>query len=285
MQRLICLLVILVVCTRMYLNHVARLIIINIRPDSSGMGNQMFRYAAGLGFAESNPDFLVCWSAWDWFAAARHSDSFFLHHVTPVAALPECSLLSSIVGELLLERFTPGFSTYVPFVLRAVLVDGAMESFRYFPSKAPVYRLNHFDTAIGWMRARNLTSAIHVRRGDYSVISAPIDFYARNMVPDAVVVTDDPEWVMQHPSVFGHCVVSQGNSPGFDMALLAAATDSVVIGIGTFAWWGAYLSCFNFLDVVCVIKNNNPGVQKLLQHWWINPSWASCWRRRGRLRP
>jgi hypothetical protein len=26
------------------------------------------------------------------------------------------------------------------------------------------------------------------------------------------------------------------------MALMAAASDTVVIGVGTFAWWGAYLS-------------------------------------------
>ena len=26
------------------------------------------------------------------------------------------------------------------------------------------------------------------------------------------------------------------------MALLAAASDTVMIGVGTFAWWGAYLS-------------------------------------------
>jgi hypothetical protein len=205
------------------------------------MGNQMFRYAAGLGVAESSPDFAVCWSAFYWIVL-RHSDSFFLHHVTPVAALPECPLLYSIVGELLLERFTAGFSTYVPFVPRAALIDGAMETFRYFPSSAPVYSFKHFDAAARWMRVRNLTSAIHVRRGDYASMSAPIGFYKQNMVPRAVVVTDDPEWVMQHPSVFGHCVVSQGNAPGFDMALLAAATDSVVIGVGTFAWWGAYLS-------------------------------------------
>jgi hypothetical protein len=92
------------------------------------------------------------------------------------------------------------------------------------------------------MMVRNITSAIHVRRGDYSSVSAPIGFYKRNMVSSAVIVTDDLEWVMQHPSVFGNCVVSQGNSPGFDMALMAAASDTVVIGIGTFAWWGAYLS-------------------------------------------
>ena len=36
-------------------------------------------------------------------------------------------------------------------------------------------------------------------------------------------------------------MISHGD-PGFDMALMAAATEAVVIGIGTFGWWGAYLS-------------------------------------------
>lgn len=237
----LCLLV-TIACMNLYLTRVSPLIVVTLRSSRCGMGNQMFRYAAGLGVAEKDPDIFVCWSAWDWFATLQHRDSFFLRHVTPVATLPECPMWASIAGELLLERFVPGFSTYVPFTPRAALMDGAMESFRYFPSSEPVYRLKHFDAAASWMRSRNLTSAIHVRRSDYAALSPPIGFFERNMVSRAVVVTDDPEWVMQHPAVFGHCVVSRGKDPGFDMALLAAASDTVVIGVGTYAWWGAYLS-------------------------------------------
>ena len=42
--------------------------------------------------------------------------------------------------------------------------------------------------------------------------------------------------------MFQNATISVGHGPGFDMALLAAATDTVVVGVGTFAWWGAYLS-------------------------------------------
>jgi hypothetical protein len=119
-----------------------------------------------------------------------------------------------------------------------------METFRYFPTLTPVFKLKEHAAASRWMLERNLTSAIHVRRSDYAslALAAPIGFYERAHIHRAVVVTDDPAWVRQHPSVFGHHVLSQGHEPGFDMALLAAATDTVVIGIGTFAWWGAYLS-------------------------------------------
>jgi hypothetical protein len=223
-----------------------RLLIIRLKPRECGMGNQMFRYAAGMGLAERNPEFYVCWHGWD-LEKTQHPNSFFLRHMDPIVALPECTFWTAAMGELLLRHFAPPFSEYVPFVSYPVLgsstiVSGAMETFRYFPSGEPLYRLKAYPAARRWMHERNLTSAIHVRRGDYASYGAPLGFFMRNMVPRAVVVTDDPNWVRFHRSVFEHCVISEGHDPGFDMALLAAATDTVVIGEGTFAWWGAYLS-------------------------------------------
>lgn len=238
-------LVILVVLSFAVYFHVSGLVIVRIYAHQCGMGNQMFRYAAGLGLAETRRGGgSVCWSGWDWFHSVRHPGSFFLRYVEPVALLPECHPLIVVMGELLLQRFAPPFSVYVPPpVSGPVLVDGPMETFRYFPSAAPVFRLKSISSAVLWMRERNLTSAVHVRRGDYASMAAPIGFYRRARVPrGAVVVTDDPAWVKAHPSVFGHCVLSEGHDPGFDMALLSSATDTLVIGIGTFAWWGAFLS-------------------------------------------
>ena len=223
-----------------------RLLIVSLRPREGGMGNQMFRYAAGLGLAERHPDFDVCWHCLDLHSHTVHPNSFFLDHMDPITPLPECSFWIVMMGEALLEHFSPPFSTYVPFMQSAAslstLVDGPMETFRYFPTAAPLFRLKAYPSARKWMRARNLTSAIHVRRGDYAWHAAPLGFYMRNMVHRGVVVTDDPEWIKFHRSVFGHCVLSEGHDAGFDMALLSAATDTVVIGVGTFAWWGAYLS-------------------------------------------
>ncbi len=130
------------------------------------------------------------------------------------------------MGEILLPHFKPLFSEYVLFVKSSssssVLVNGDMETFRYFPVASPIFHLKALSAAQEWMRTRNLTSAIHVRRGDYTPNSAPLDFSRQNMVRQAVVVTDDPEWVRLHASVFGECVLSTHNKddPGFDMALL-----------------------------------------------------------------
>jgi hypothetical protein len=229
-----------------------RLIVINLQTQACGMGNQMFRYAAAMGLAERHPDFYICWQSWDMgrFLTHQHEGSFVLDHASPAIVVPQCTLWTTLTSELMLNRFAPPFSRYVPFNLSSssssgssmTLVNGPMETFRYFPSVRPVFHLNARDSARSWMRERNLTSAIHVRRGDYASHAAPLGFYMRNMVPNAVVVTDEPDWVRFHQSVFKHCVLSEGHDPGFDMALLAAATDTVVIGIGTFAWWGAYLS-------------------------------------------
>jgi hypothetical protein len=225
-----------------------RLLIIRLKPRYCGMGNQMFRYAAGMGLAERNPDFYVCWHGWD-SQETQHPNSFFLSHMDPITILPECPFWTALMGELLLVHFAPPFSKYIPFAPNPVsgsstIVTGEMEVFRYFPSGEPLFHLKAYHAARRWMLERNLTSAIHVRRGDYALYgyAAPLGFFMRNMVPRAVVVTDDPNWVKFHRSVFEHCVLSEDHDPGFDMALLAAATDTVVIGEGTFAWWGAYLS-------------------------------------------
>ncbi len=74
---------------------------------------------------------------------------------------------------------------------------------------------------------------------------APASYYenALRTLGDSrvAVCTDDPQWVRAQRA-FENATLSVGHDPGFDMALLAAATEAVVIGTGTFGWWGAYLS-------------------------------------------
>jgi hypothetical protein len=219
------------------------LLVINMTPRRNGMGNHLFRYAAGMGLVERG--FQVCWSNYSWEGPAKHPHSFFLHHVHDPGCIPECSLFAGVLAHLVLPRYAPPFSKFVPFEGRlATLMDGEMESFRYFPTHAPapLFRLKQRSAALRWMRARNLTSAVHVRRGDYVANAPPLAFYSRTNLSAAVVVTDDPDWVRQHPAVFGNLTLSESHDPGFDMALLSAATDTVVISVGTFGWWGAYLS-------------------------------------------
>lgn len=124
-----------------------------------------------------------------------------------------------------------------------------MQSFRYFRQvKHPFFLLKRQKSADAWLRRRGLTSVVHVRRGDKPEDGSPVvpvEYYERALArlghSRVAVCADDVAWVRRR-RVFQNASVSTDADPGFDMAILAGATDAVIIGIGTFAWWGAYLS-------------------------------------------
>jgi hypothetical protein len=230
-----------------------------------GMGNQMFMYASGLGIARDAP---MCVLTEGLPTMQLHPGSDMTKHVdtTGVRSLDECTrqtvgyavffalhvfggALSEHLG--ILNRFSPPHTVYEPFPIgtqRVTLIDSNLESFKYFQNlPRPIYRLKQQDAAARWMAERGLTSTVHVRRGDKLLNGEPVaqlGFYEKALRVlghgRVAVCTDDVPWVLQQ-RVFENASVSAAD-PGFDMALLAAATDTVIIGIGTFGWWGAYLS-------------------------------------------
>ena len=247
-----------------YASESAPSVIIQLK---AGMGNQMFQYAAGLGMAHAHPEYRVCVSGLgDHFQLAHANSALDLHiQVLNASGLVACRelggvfrwLQNNIVNDLELRlawliEFSPPHSTYVPIPVplqKLVLVSGYMQSFKYFRHVPhPFYRPKQLDAARLWLSQRELTSVVHVRRGDKLWDSSPVvpvAYYQKALHaignPRVAVCTDDVEWVRAQP-VFENATISIRHDPGFDLALLAAATEYVVIGIGTFGWWGAYLS-------------------------------------------
>ena len=234
-----------------------------------GMGNQMFQYAAGLGMAHAHPEYKVCVSGLGDHSQLAHKNSALDLHIqilntsglVPIMACREWGngfrWFQDIVYDLELRmtwltEFCPPHSTYIPIPVplrNPVLVSGYMQSFKYFRHVPhPFYRPKQLDAARLWLSQRELTSVVHVRRGDKLWDSSPVvpvAYYQKALHaignPRVAVCTDDVEWVRAQP-VFENATISIRHDPGFDLALLAAATEYVVIGIGTFGWWGAYLS-------------------------------------------
>lgn len=238
------------------------IIMLRMCAGGCGLGNQMFIYASGLGMALKYPNAIMCITGLNETVNQLHPKSVLILNVELVShKLEACTALggwwwmlqhrwSLILG--LTTRFEPPHTKYVPFMFNAqntIFIDANLESFKYFRHVPhPIFRLKQYDQAKAWLTGQNITSVVHVRRGDkfqsgQSV--APLEYYERalRMLPSGpiAVCTDDPWWVKQQ-LIFRNASVSVNNDPGFDMAVLAAATDTVVIGVGTFAWWGAYLS-------------------------------------------
>lgn len=238
------------------------IIILRMCTGGCGLGNQMFIYASGLGIALKYPNTIMCITGLNETSNQLHPKSALIMNVELISnRLESCTSLpgfwwmlehrwSSILG--LTTRFEPPHTKYTPFLFnsqRTAVIEANLESFKYFKHVPhPMFRLKQYDQAKAWLTARNITSVIHVRRGDkfqpgHSV--APLEYYEQSLQmlgPGPIAVcTDDPGWVRQQ-LIFGNASVSIDHDPGFDMALLAAASDTVVIGVGTFAWWGAYMS-------------------------------------------
>ena len=238
-------------------------IVVDMCMDSCGLGNQMFRYAAGLSFVSKNFSNVCVYGMNDLKHLAHPSSAFALDvdvvGYTQLSSCPEDIQLpwlrffsTSIDNSLrLFDVFDPPHSKFKPFSLgsRPVVVVGYLQSFKYFQTlQHPFFRMKMHQAASMWLAERGLTSVVHVRRGDKlednGDSKVPISYYRRAMMITGsriAVCTDDPEWVRAQP-LFQNATISIGHDPGFDMALIAAATEDVIIGIGTFGWWGAYLS-------------------------------------------
>jgi hypothetical protein len=251
------------------------IVIVDICPDSCGLGNQMFRYAAALALAASNArNHTVCiFGLQDNSGSPVHAMSRFDQHVTVLSpwshlVLDTCPewvgsfhitpfryALDTFAPEFM-DTFSPPHSTYVPFPdiprSKSLLVMGCMQSFKYFDSifsrQPPPFHIKQQQAATLWMHLHRIDTVVHVRRGDKLNDGSPvvpIAFYEQAMrrLPHAarvLVCTDDAAWVRAQ-TLFENATV-YSRDPGFDMALMAAATEAVIIGVGTFAWWGAYLS-------------------------------------------
>ena len=235
-----------------------QIVLVECRP-LCGIGNQMFQYAAGLAARNQYPE--TCVFGAEGVGLDSHPGSSLLRHadVVNMPPLAPCHLrwwgwwrleYEATMYMGLARRFHPPCYRYVPFDFNSsVVITGYLQSYKYFENLTrPFFRLKQHASAAQWLAERNITSVAHVRRGDMLLDGSPVApaaYYERALrmlgSPRIAVCTDDPQWVRSQP-VFAGATISTGHGAGFDLALMAAATNAIIVGVGTFGWWGAYLS-------------------------------------------
>ena len=209
------------------------------------LGNQLFQAASSFGIAQARgAEWCIPWLEG---SVLQSSVSFTTHPRTD--CVPEGVHVADEAGDFMrmqewMLHEHPGES---------IRVGVYLQSFLYFANVSSLpYQLKSRAWANEWVRTHNVTTGIHVLRtdmlenlGNDPTIAYYKEALARmraNIGPlsaeNIVVCTDDLAWVHSN-EVFNGMKV-QATTDYEDMAVLAAC-QHLIISIGTFGWWAAYL--------------------------------------------
>lgn len=245
----------------------------------SGLGNQLFQYAAGrrvadrtrtklrfdISFFSSEPNreyALGDYRIRAELVEGEHKTQAFMDAVEPERAYAEERYGATFVRQGLDETPTDELLANAP---RNSYLAGYWIGERNFaPYVSDVVRRElrpRKTDAIGagteLIAAAKQSVAVHVRRGDMVTDpdtakrfgSMPARYYERaaRYIADRrpgsefFVFSDDPEWCEQTLDLPGPMRVMSGETEPFEDLALISSCDHVVVPNSTFSWWGAWL--------------------------------------------
>lgn len=222
------------------------------------LGNQLWAMASSHGIAKARG------ANWCWVDTTGRWDTYHHYIQWLVPAPTQCH--NTGWTDQISWFFSPyhfigdngNFAKYQDIFVSSdnphILVKGMLQSYKFFDAELPIpFKLRAASMARRWVISRNITVAIHIRRGDklwdVGNVIPPVSYYTLSIslltqlfprdLQTFVIVTDDLWWVQAQPEFSGmHTLMSE--DPSFDMAVIAACKHKI-LSIGTFGWWGAYL--------------------------------------------
>ena len=181
--------------------------------------------------------------------------------------------------------------TYGHFQSWRYFLDSTMEIKRIFKQ----FKSQFWDAARSRMQEIKATIkthdatyiGLHIRRGDYArmnntdVYIMPDEAYIENVFafcnekyesPIFIMVSSDQQWAIENFADVPNVIFAGSNDKTTDMVILTMC-DHVVLTMGTFGWWGAFLGDSKtvlYPDIVYV-KDNRAEVRKKNYYF---PSWT-----------
>ena len=224
-------------------------------PISGQLGNQMFQYASLLGIAEMNGGRKA------YYGTASKIGRIF--QATRLADHPHRSF--KVVFEKDFAGYDPKFQSLPQ---ENVVLMQYLQSWKYFDFiRSTIQREFTFKPIVSEpaanllkkhaLRIGNKTKiGVHVRRGDFLVAhhirkgyhTAPASYvrkamdYMRQSHGDVIFifVTDDPSWCRKEFQTTDHVITDM--APAEVHLAVLASCDHVIMTVGTYGWWGAYLA-------------------------------------------
>lgn len=209
------------------------------------LGNQLFQWASIQGIAQKN-GMSACVSVGD----AWKSSSIFNVFSNVESSCVQTQPIKLHVGE------GNKYATYRDLHFKNnVVVEGFLQSYKYFPPN--VYDYLKFKDGIATVAKRELIEGktnigIHVRHEhakQLNYLRFPPNDYFENVMNHFrreftnaffYVASDNTVWCKQQSFFQSRDVKIIEHDPSLDMAVLASC-DHMILTIGTFGWWSAFL--------------------------------------------
>ena len=223
-------------------------------PISGQLGNQIFQYASLLGVAEMN-------GMKPFYGTSSKLRNIF--QVTHLADRPHANFKAMFEKDF--AAFEPSFQN---LPRENVTIMQYLQSWKYFDfirstiQRELTFKQSVKDSAASLLQrysakiGNKTRVGIHVRRGDFLVAhhirkgyhTAPASYvrkamdHMRKKHGDVIFifVTDDPGWCSREFKTPDHIIADKAPAE-VHMAVLASC-DHVIMTVGTYGWWGAYLA-------------------------------------------
>jgi hypothetical protein len=239
---------------------------------TSGLGNQMFQYAAAKALSLHHKTEMKLDLTWfekhddrEFGLDSFHIDSKTMHPI----AIYKCKILSR------LAHTSSAFSSITMFdetkelnseslltCEKDIFLRGYFQSHHYFLECDSIirdtFRLKKSLSSTALHFADLITKcnsvSIHVRRSDYVTLqhTLSLDYYRlaiENILceldnPTFFLFTDDPCWVSENFPIGLHksCMVSENGLSDYEELELMKKCQHNIIANSTFSWWGAWLN-------------------------------------------
>ena len=229
--------------------------LMNIVKLKGRTGNQMFELASLFGIAFTY-DFLPVISSRTILRKYFDLPKLFLYKST--------TLHNSLIYECRTWAKVCNFSSITNIEKGNVTLKGYFQSWKYFNNISDLIKIlfkfksTHIENAKRYLSSISIQNfhrvCMHIRTGDitseksiskgfvipnFTFLEKAKQFYLKRFQRvQFIFVCNDKEWCKQH---LHNVIISNFTNPGDDLALLSIC-DHVVVTLGTFGWWGAWLS-------------------------------------------
>jgi galactoside 2-L-fucosyltransferase 1/2 len=245
-----------------------------------GLGNNLFQLASTYGIAIRNNSVPRCKMNIKLKKILKILDINYQKNDVSVIPYPNIQIISE-------------YATYKKIINRSnhLFIGDFLQSYKYFnPNMTIQFKPSIKKQAMEYIQNNSnhsITIGVHIRRGDHinlKYLNFPPDQYFKNAINfykfkygnkiQFIIVSNDFKWCQSQKYFKNTHIITEKHPPELDLAILSSC-NHVIMSIGTFSWWGGFMSkgdviyYDNEFDMNHPINKNKVNVHDYYPDEWI----------------